>query len=488
MDTDTWWHLRVGEWMLENQTLLKGDVFSYTRAGAEWLYPRMVVQVPMALIYRAFGPGGLNLWVAGMVTLAYAFIWRTMEGGVFLKAFIIVMGATVSSVYWGARPYMVSFVLGAVFLWIFEDFRAGRKDRLWWLPILMVIWVNAHGGFAVGFILWGIYGLEVGIKWVSGKLRVAKKEGSVVNKEKPAEAGKLQEMPQSYIRSAYSLSALPKMILIGLILIFAVCLNPTGPRMLLYPFQTVAIESLQDYIDEWQSPDFHKLAVQPFIWMLWLVFGAVGISRKGLSLVDFLLVTIFAYLGFLAGRNVALFGLFAPVVLARHAGVVVESARNALGVDVYPRLDRVRSPIQGWVNRILWGVVFLVVVAKISLVYPQAVNQEAYGRYLPLEAMEFLKETRPPGRIFNSYNWGGYLQWEMPEYPVFVDGRTDLYDDEIIEQWFQVVRAEEGWQDVLDEWGVRLVFLEKGTPVLEKLLKEGWYLLYTDEMAVIYAR
>lgn len=60
--------------------------------------------------------------------------------------------------YSGARPYMVSFVLGAVFLWIFEDFRAGRKDRLWWLPLLMVIWVNAHGGFAVGFMLWGLLG------------------------------------------------------------------------------------------------------------------------------------------------------------------------------------------------------------------------------------------------------------------------------------------------------------------------------------------
>ncbi|HLF90166.1 MAG TPA: hypothetical protein VI451_14565 [Anaerolineales bacterium] len=483
MDTDTWWHLRAGTWMLENRAVVQTDLFSYTRAGAAWLYPGWIVQIPMTLIYRALGPGGLNLWVAGMVTLAFAFVWRTMKGGVFLKAFIIVLGVAVSGVYWGARPYIVSFVLGAVFLWIFEDFRAGRKDRLWWLPILMAIWANAHGGFAIGFILWGIYGLEVGVMWLPGRLRVARLSEMSEESDKPDEAtaGSARDLQNTQ-------DALRKMILIGLFLALAVCLNPAGSRMLLYPFQTVAIESLQDYIAEWQSPDFHKLVVQPFIWMLLFVFGAVGVSRTRLRLVDFLLVAVFAYLGLLAGRNVALFGLFAPVVLARHTGAVVDQARNALGIRAFPRMDRVRSPAQGWVNRILLGVVMLAVVAKVSLVYPLAINKEAYGRYLPLAAVEFLKETHPPGRIFNSYNWGGYLQWELPEYPVFVDGRTDLYDDEIIRQWFQVVRAEEGWQVVLDEWDVRLIFLEKESAVLAYLEDEGWELLYSDDKAEIYGR
>jgi hypothetical protein len=494
IDTDTWWHLRVGEWMLEHRALMTGDVFSYTRAGAEWLYPRLVAQVPMALIYRTLGPGGLNVWVAGMVTLAFAFTWKAMEGGPFLKAFIIVLGAAVSGVYWGARPYMVSFVLGAVFLWIFEDFRSGRKDRLWWLPILMVIWANAHGGFAVGFMLWGIYGLEVGIQWLLELMRNRLNKTNESSMEATDAGIQLEKSSQplpntSPVARFPSLSTpLPKMILIGILLALAVCLNPVGPRMLLYPFQTVRIDSLQDYINEWQSPDFHNLVVQPFIWMLLLTLGAVGVSRKGLSLVDFLLVAMFSYLGLLAGRNVALFGIFVPVVLARHMAEVVEQARIALEVPAFPRMDRVRSPVQGWVNRILLGVVSLAVVAKVGLVYPEAINVEAYGRYLPLRAVEFIQETHPPGRMFNSYNWGGYLQWAVPEYPVFVDGRTDLYDDEIIGQWFQVVRAEQGWQEVLDKWDVRLIFLEKEMGVVAYLEEEGWTLLYSDDRAVIYAR
>ena len=53
---------------------------------------------------------------------------------------------------------------------------------------------------------------------------------------------------------------------------------------------------------------------------------------------------------------------------------------------------------------------------------------------------------------------------------------------------FRVVRAEEGWEEVLTQWGVRLIFLEKDAPVVQHLDEAGWTLLYADEQAVIYAR
>lgn len=491
LDTDTWWHLRAGAWMTEHREILQADPFSYTRQGAEWKYPGWIIQIPMAWIYQTFGPGGLNVWTAGMVTLAFVFIWKAMEGGPFLKAFVTVLAVTVTGVYWSARLYMVTFVLAAVFLWVFEDFRAGRKDRLWLLPLLMVLWANSHGGFLVGFMLWGIYGLEIGLAWLWGKLRVARLTRASAEGNSPNEANLTDQISaqntQYGIRNTLQ-TPLPKMILLGLLLAVAVCLNPSGPVMLLYPFKTVTIQSLQDYIQEWQSPNFHLLQVQPFAWMLLLILGAVGTSQKGLSLVDFLLVSMFGYLGLMAGRNVALFGLLAAVVLARHAAPALERARIALGARGLARLDRVRSPLQGWVNRILVGIVLLAVVAKTFLVIPQAENDKALRAFLPLDAVAFLKETKPEGRLFNSYNWGAYLLWALPEYPVFVDGRTDLYNDEIISQWFQIVRAEEGWQETLARWEIHVILLEKSAPVLSRLEGEGWQKLYEDDMAVVYAK
>jgi hypothetical protein len=110
MDTDTWWHLRAGQWIMEHGLVPQADPFSYTRLGAVWQYPGWLVEVPMLWLYRLLGPGGLNLWTAAMVTLAFAFLWRALSGGPFLKAFVVVLAATASGVYWAARPYLVTFL------------------------------------------------------------------------------------------------------------------------------------------------------------------------------------------------------------------------------------------------------------------------------------------------------------------------------------------------------------------------------------------
>jgi hypothetical protein len=122
------------------------------------------------------------------------------------------------------------------------------------------------------------------------------------------------------------------------------------------------------------------------------------------------------------------------------------------------------------------------------MIYPPQVNEEAFEKGLPMGAVEYLRQTRPPGRLFNSYNWGAYLLWALPEYPVFVDGRTDLYNDEVIGEWLRVARAEEGWQEVLDKWDVNLVLVEPTTPLVYRLEVNGWKELYADEVAVVYGR
>ncbi len=111
--------------------------------------------------------------------------------------------------------------------------------------------------------------------------------------------------------------------------------------------------------------------------------------------------------------------------------------------------------------------IIIAVAVKVGLVYPQAANEEYFEASLPVRSVEYLQKRSPPGRLFNHYNWGGYLVWALPDYPVFIDGRTDLYNDEIIEMWLQVVRAEAGWDEILDEWEVNLVLIEPGMPLCD---------------------
>ena len=108
---------------------------------------------------------------------------------------------------------------------------------------------------------------------------------------------------------------------------------------------------------------------------------------------------------------------------------------------------------------------------------------------MPVEAVEFILDQKPPGNLYNAYNWGGYLLWAAPEYPVFIDGRTDLYDGAVIDDWVHVVMGRDGWGSILDDYAVNLVLIENGS-TLHRLLdvEVGWHLIYQDELAVVFAR
>ena len=462
MDTDTWWHLRAGGWIWEHKEILRTDPFSYTRFGEPWEYPGWLVEVPMYWIFRQFGPGGLNIWTALMVAIAFSFVWKTMHGGAFLRAFTLVLAASSSAVYWAARPYLVTFVFGAIYLWALEEDRGreyqGRTRNLWLLPLLMLIWANSHGGFIVGFILLGVYllnAVRVGFEGLKVVIRLDR-------------AG--------FVRLVFTI----------ILCVLAVCINPYGPVMLLYPFKTVSITVLKDYIQEWQSPNFHALNVQPFIALLLTTFAAFGVSRRRVIFTDLALVSGFAYLGLMAGRNIALFAIPAPMVITRHIASITDAIGSRMKLSFASKGIVPRG--RAFLNASILVLLVLVTLIKVTIVYPGVVNEEAFRKGLPIDAVHFVRSTRPSGRMLSSYNWGGYLLWALPEYPVFVDGRTDLYNDQIIGEWLKAVRAEDGWQQVLERWEIRLILLEPATPLVSKLNSYGWQLLYQDEISVVYGK
>jgi hypothetical protein len=104
--------------------------------------------------------------------------------------------------------------------------------------------------------------------------------------------------------------------------------------------------------------------------------------------------------------------------------------------------------------------------------------------------VQFVRHNKPAGPLFNSYNWGGYLIFELwPEYPVYVDGRTDLYDDAFLRRYLNVVVAGEGWERSLDEDGINLVLVEVNSPLALALRRDpNWVEAYRDELAAVFTR
>ena len=499
VDSDTWWHLRAGQWIWEKKSIPRVDHFSYTQRGEAWHYPGWIWEVIMLGIYSQFGAGGLNLMTAFIVALTFLFTWFTIRGNNFIKAFVVILAAAASGVYWAARPYLVTFLFTAVYLSILERERSNWQEPYakqaggvthydWLLPLLMIFWANSHGGFAVGFIIFGIYYLgltfHVGVKNIwefqRGKL------GNFMNRVRGQDSEKRNSSRERKIQTKTSANVTQwhRYLLIGLGLIIAVCLNPYGPKMLVYPFRTVGISALQMYIEEWQSPDFHQARIMPFLILFLLTFGSVGASEKKISIGDFLLVSVFGTLALTAGRNIALFALAAPIVLMRHA--VDISGHFRKGADWVGNKDQNKK--MKVINGLILTIVALAVVYKSYLVYPEKNNQEYIAELFPVEAVEHIKKSEYQGHLFNSYNWGGYLIWSLREYPVFVDGRTDLYGDEIVDQWVTVVQGEKGWEQILQRWDVNLILIEPYRPIVMELNEKDWERVYQDTKSIIFKR
>lgn len=462
IDSDTWWHLRAGESIVRGHEIPKDDSYSFTRNGATWLYPSAawLSQAQLYLVFIATGLGGLNAWTALLATLAFAFIYPTLGGGPILRAFAIAFAAFAAAVFWAARPYMWSFVFAAAFIWILEDWRWGRRDRLLWLPAVMLVWANSHPGFAVGLILLAIYGLDRGGR-------------ELLEQRRP---------PRKYATRAWREWG-GKLALVAAGILLAICINPSGPIMLRYPFDTVSLTVLRDYIQEWQSADFHARNVLPFTFLATAVLAVLVLSRKPKALSDLLLIGVFGAMALLAGRNIALFALAAPIVLTRHAAPLLNDAAKKLKL-------KKSKPVKGnrVINAVLLIALLLAVAVKASQVLPDDANWSTVERSMPLGAVRYVNAHRPAGRIFNSYNWGGFLIWELQSYPVFTDGRTDLYGDQILAEWLSIANAEEGWQAKLENWNVRLVLLEPSWALSKVLPLSGWQMLYQDELSVLYTK
>lgn len=459
VDTDTWWHLRAGDTIVQEGHVLTQDRFSLTRQGEEWHYPGWLAEVMMSRVFEAGGYAGMNLATAAVVLAAWALVWTALEGPTLLRAFVVVLAATTSAVYWSARPHLLTFLLTAGFIALTLRALRGRRGALYGCIPLMALWANLHGGFAVGLL--------VLLLAAAGQLL----DGAMDRVGLRRETG---ELSSGGVRPLDWLAAIAGCVA-------AVSLNPLGPSMILYPLQTASIGVLRMYIQEWQSPDFHQLEVLPFLLLLLGTFAAMALSPRRPRGYELLWTAGFGALAFLAARNIALFALAAAPVLSRHAAAWLGQLRleRARGREVSPAVARA-------LNWVLFALVVLAAGVKAVRPLSDSFNRETLRSIVPVAAGEYLLDERPPGPLFNSYNWGGYVVWALyPHYLSFVDGRTDLFGDVILEQYLLAWRADPGWEEVFDRWGIRLALLEPQAPLTRALEAAGWQNVYQDDLAVV---
>jgi hypothetical protein len=454
IDTDTWWHIRSGEYTL-TQGKIDADPFSFTMRGDSWINHSWGAQVVMLAFWRVAGNLGLAVFTSLLATGGMYMVYKMSTGNVYLRGFALVIGAATAAVFWSPRPQMFTFFLSALLLYLLHLYKREKVDRLWLIVPLVWLWANLHAGFSIAFILMG--------GMIAGEVLA-----NVFN-------------PQG--ENTIVWSRLRKLAIVALASAAVIVINPYGLQIYSVPFQTVSIGALQEFIQEWNSPNFHERQTWPFIALLLALFGAVGASKRRLDWGDFVLVSGTTFMALTAGRNIALFAVVATPVLTYHLDSVLQERGWVLETIKRP------TRLMARMNALLVALVLIGALAKVLLVLDAETVAEGQARFLPVEATDYLKSSDLSGPMFNSYNWGGYLIMNLSDEPVFVDGRTDLYGNDFLQRYFQTAVGGEGWRETLDEYGIRLVFVEAQSGLARRLRDEpGWTLNHEDDLAVIFSR
>lgn len=467
LDSDLWWHLRAGETTWEDRKPLTEDIYSYTRHGEDWINHSWLAQVALYLLYRAGGLRAIAACVALLAVFSVWMVYRQMEGSFLVKGAAVLLVVLVSAVVWSPRPQTFSLALFAVLAALLSLYKWQGQNRLFWIVPLFIVWSNLHGGYVLGFMVMG--------SMVAGEI-----------------FNRLFHPGQPHSLSWRQIRSLVLWMVLGGLLVL---LNPNGLDMWRIPFQTVGVETLQDLISEWSSPDFHRLYQQPFIWLSLACFAAVGLSRRRLDGSDFVTFGLFFYAALTARRNFGPFALVAGPILTRHASDVLDRWQTSAQKrwDWFDDLLDYRRKSEAGMNAKVRNLINILIVLFLTVggigkwwyVTRPDFIQEAERSLYPVEAVAWIKTHQPQGRLFNEYKWGGYLIWHLREYPVFVDGRTDLYGDEILHQYIQMKQGQKNVHDLVNKWQIKLFLLEDEPGIDITELVDGQRREFSDAVLIM---
>ena len=457
-DPDLWWHLRTGQEIVATHHVLHRDIFSYTRFGQPWIAHEWLSEVLLFLLFRAAGWTGLIVASALLISATFLLLYRQCRGQPYLSGLVVALGAVATIPSWGVRPQMLSLLLAAVFLGLLaktEHRGPGQLRFLWWMPPLLLLWVNLHGGFLLGPVLIALtlagWSLEawLGLRpWAEACVRL-RQLGAVL-----------------------------------VVCLLVVPLNPNGLQIYRYPFETLESRTMMQYIAEWASPNFHSPDFKPFLVVLLLTWAAVAISRKRLSGAQILLLSGTAYAGLSAGRHIPIFILVAvPIVAESLAELAEQHQWLAPADDSHAPMGRPKLLVN---LALLLAVSAFVAIRSSQVIQTQSASEAAF---FPHAATEFLARQNPPGPIFNNYDWGGYFIARLyPQYRVFIDGRADLYG-KLLDPFMDTARGQGNWQKILEQYRVRTVVLPPTVGLAGILrLDPNWTKEFEDRQAVVFVR
>lgn len=438
-DTDFYWHVTYGQWMLENRMLPPGDTFSWTFNGAPYQLTQWLGELAMGLAYNVAELDGTKALSVLLTAVTIGFAWRGAARFVHTSmALGIALVCNLVNLVTPMRPQLFSFALLAASSYLVVSWlETGKRRYLMVFPPMLALWVNLHGAFVVGLLMLGLLAVGVtGESWKAGTLR------------------------QSYNRLLWVWGTLAASTLATLV-------NPYGFHALLNVVMIGGLRS-SSVISEWMPVNlttelgwFYLMNMVPFVAIM-TVSGAKPRLTHGL------IAGFFLTFGVLANRQVAM----CAAVMAPFTAALLARTAN------YQSMARdISNPSRPMVH----GVIAAVLIGSVPAIAAKGDGNWAATMNLqyPIKATDFIVANHLDQRVLSDTLESSYLIHRR--IPVFVDGRMDLYRDAFFFQWYLASRGAPGWDVLLDEHKPSCLLLRQDMALRQTALAGGqWKQIFQD--------
>jgi hypothetical protein len=259
-----------------------------------------------------------------------------------------------------------------------------------------------------------------------------------------------------------------------LLSIAALFLNPVGLKLVLYPLQIMLGSPINlGAVDEWKPLQLDSQRGIGFMAVIGGIVLATIVQRSLLYFHEILLLILTIVQAGSHERLVFVFGIVAAPILCRILST--SWAGYSLKQD-HP-----------WANALLLGISLLIAV----LAFPNRQDLVAQvDQHSPVGAVEYINSQHLPGPMLNDYVFGGYLIWASPDHPVFVDGRTDIFEwTGVLDEYGRWATLRSNPSDLLERHKIGFCLLSRQSPMIFVLkLLPNWKIVYSDSTAIVLIR
>jgi len=459
-DGDTGWHIRTGEWILEQGRFVYRDLFSFTRPGEPWFAWEWLSDVILALLHKAGGIQAVALFgmVAGVAFCGVVFrhmVWQGARMWIALPLAFLCFGS--ATLHLLARPHMFTMVLVPAAAWWIEADRRRPGRSVWLLVPLAAVWANLHGGWPALIVLLALAAAGTALEEAAGPRRWGR-------------AGRYAAL------AAASLAA--------------TLLNPYGWKLHLHIAQYLQADYIRNFVGEFRAPSFRGEPMMHYELALLAALAVAGVMLSRRQFVAPLWILFWAHASLQSARHIPLFvGVAMPFVAAliqrawddwasRAGRRSAPAVLSALAEEAAPQLQRVS----------LWPAVVLLLVCL--RVIPMPYFADFPEERFPSPMVEKHREVWAGARIFTQDQWADYLIYRLwPSVTVFFDGRSDFYGRELATEYIRAYQGKPGWEEVLEKYRFDTVLVPPEA-ALGSLLKisPAWQLVDDDGKALLFRK